>query len=177
MKYVNLITLGLSLLIFFVSNCAVPRKAGPSDQAKSKPAEIYIDPICGDSVIWHIHLQDGFNYDTVWFVINNDSFPNPKDSLLLIAKSGNNGCTGIYLTCYKEEGNVYIFLKNLPPLFNEITEIGKWDGDSLKLKMIINSHVLNMETSLKYNRFYGLNYNPKSHSIAAWKGKSCFECR
>ena len=166
----------IAFLLLTVSSCKMIREEKQAYQI-SNTDDNEFDPICGDSIIWHIHLQEGFNNDTVQFVIDRDTFPSqvfPNSEL--IAMSGHNGCTGIYLTCYKKEGETKIFLKNMPK-FNSVREFTNGDYENLSVKILINNMPINFQTSLTYNRFFGLNYHSEEHFITALKGKSCFECR
>ncbi len=134
------------------------------------------DPICGDNIIWHIHLQDGFSLDTVRFVVGADTFPDyTLPTPWVIANTANNGCTNIYFTCYKHDGRIKIFLDDMP-YFSEIQEIDEIDQNNVHLLVIINGDIIDFKASLDYNHFFGLNYDPKSRGISVWQGTSCFIC-
>lgn len=138
------------------------------------------DPLCGDSVvIWHIHLQEGFDFDTIQFVVNTDTFPDysipSHPHPWIVAKSGYNGCTSIRFSCYRYEGETKIFIANMP-YFNEIGTIDEVDPNNISIQFIVNGEVFQFNTSLVYNRFFGFNYNAKGKNFSVWKGKSCFYC-
>lgn len=161
-----------SMLLFACRTINVTKKIAPPTTKIDS-----FDPICGDSVIWHLHLQEGFSSDTVQIIVNKDTFPDYTfPNSWVVATSGNNGCTGIYFTCYKYEGEVKIFLDNMPH-FTMNQQTNGIDQNNVNLKVIINGDVIDFEASLAYNRFFGLNYDSKSRSLAVLKGKSCFECR
>lgn len=139
-------------------------------RTKSWSVEFKNDPICGENVNWHVHLQDGFDHNQIKFVLCKDTFP------VISATSGNNGCTNVYITNYTKYGETKIFLKNMP-LFNLSKEVEKFNQDSLKVDIIIDDKAYVFEESLKYFQFFGLNYNQVNSSISYLKSKKCFECR
>lgn len=129
------------------------------------------DVICGKNIYWHIHLQGGFKNDTVLFVVGK------RDTLLAIndVSTDKNGCTRIYLSAFKQERKMNLFLKNMPS-FNLVKEGVLIPKDSIIVDLIINNKTLKFRESLKRHKYFGFSYDSIYHSITYLKSKECFGC-
>jgi hypothetical protein len=135
------------------------------------------DPVCNDSIIWHFHLQKGYEADTIQFVFNKDTFPdNSLGTPWVVATSDKNGCTGIYFTCYRYNSQIEIFLKNMP-LFNEVQQSNEIDRKNIKVSVLVNGNAFDLDIPLNDTRFFGLNYDSKQRGLLVLSGKSCFVCQ
>jgi len=135
----------------------------------------YIHPSCGDSVIWHIHFLEGFSNDTIQIVYMGDAIPSPSEGLHIITNSNPSLCTNITFACFRDEGEIKLFVGNMP-YFNMIFPIDKYDRKNLKPLILINGDSVNFESSLEYYRFFGINRNSEDGGLSGLKQDSCFSC-
>lgn len=107
------------------------------------------DPICGDSVVWHVHLQRQFKNDTITFIFEGDTLEE------LIVNSGND-CSSIHLSFQRkyEENNLYLFTPNFSSSKKLRPDI---QTDSIKLDLIINGTKAEFRERLKYFKHFGIN--------------------
>jgi len=137
--------------------------------------EIYegdrFDPICGNEIVWHLHLQDGFNNDTITLIMGSDSICEIKN-----VKTMPNGCTNVFISRYKKNDEDKIFVKNMP-YYNMVMDCPDINKDSVNLKILINHKLYNFKHSLKYYKYYGLNFDSTSRNLSFLKSDKCFVCR
>lgn len=153
------------------SNSHLYAKAKTTNTSTSKRNEI-----CSDSVLWYIRLSEGFAYDSVKFIINEGVFP---DSTLpnpwIVTTTESNGCSNIHFYCYQKYDKNIIYLSNMPK-FAELQENKREPIDSLIMKIVVNKDTFDLKSSLKYQRYFSLNYNRKNRGLVCFKRETCFFC-
>ncbi len=160
----------LIILVSFTLGCNT--NVGVSDALHLDKAGIKekFDPICGDEVIWHLHLQDGFKDDSITILIGSDTICRIQN-----ISSLPNGCTNVFITNYKSLNYSKIFIKNMPH-YNTTLENLYPNLDSIKLNIYHNNKLYVFNESLKYYNFYGLNYDSISNNFWYLKSNKCFVC-
>ena len=145
MKSTNIII--FYLLAIFCYSCSLGRA---KDVAKEADLQINAwNAVCGDSVIWHLHLQDGFKGDTIKFLLGQDTFANDLSGKgEIIATSGNNSCTNVYFTSYAKDGQKNSFLSNMPR-FRYSKKVELNNTDSIDIGLMINDQLINFNASLR----------------------------
>lgn len=132
---------------------------------------LYFDPVCGDSVKWNLHFQDGFENANISLVYKTDT-----TSISNVSTEKNSGCTNLSISFYKEFDKFYLFTHFMPE-FNRVTEFSRVTAsDSVNVILIIDGKSFNFKESLMYQKFFGINYT-KNHSINYLKSAKCFTCQ
>jgi len=153
------------------SNSHFYTKAKTTNASTSKRNEI-----CSDSVLWYIRLSEGFAYDSVKFIINEGVFP---DSTLpnpwIVTTTESNGCSNVHFYCYQKYDKNIIYLSNMPK-FSELQENKRQPIDSLIMKIVVNKDTFDLKSSLKYQRYFSLNYNRKNRGLVCFRRETCFFC-
>jgi len=169
------ITLALIFFIFLLLiSC---NRKSPNGGTKALNKEyLKLDPVCGDSVLWSIQFQGGFQNDNLILEYED------KESMSFEVEnlsSGGNSCTNTYISCYNDEYDGYhIFIKNMPS-FNSVYKLKNIPSkDSLKLDIIINNVRIPFKALITEDfKFFGVNYSRETEFLSYLPGKECFRCK
>jgi hypothetical protein len=160
----------LLIALYFIGNESCSYKKNSAPQVQAKQVAKSNDPLCGDSVIWHVHFQAGFNNDTVVMIVGSDTLDK------LIIRSGDNGCSNVQVSMYRQYEKNKIFLDN-SPAFTMIQELDyNIKPDSIKMELIINSEKIHFSEWVKYDKYFGLNLQKDPTAIVYRRSDRCFIC-
>jgi hypothetical protein len=140
----------ISLLSLFSFYCSFKAK-----KYNSTKGDYHREIFCGDSVVWQIFFSGGFNNDSI--TIFHENQPLCK---LYGVSTGNNGCTGSYVSLFKR-GNMLNLYWQCNSKLDSTLSIKPFWGDSLKLKLEIRGNLFPYDSNLKDGRFHliGLDGN------------------
>jgi hypothetical protein len=125
---------------------------------------------CGNFISWQVHLQGGFNNDTILMIFGRDTLMPIYD-----ATTGGNACTSIRLSVFKDGGKWYAYVSNLP-LFVMVQELRKAKRKRIKFDLVINGWSAPVNLPVKDHRFFGFSLNSDGKNFTLVTGEKCLKC-